>query len=187
MKKILFITMLTFLFASCNSIKYKDLQFMGIVYDNENQCLQFCEIYLSNKLVAKTDLNGHFKILIDEPCLKELVVKKKNYEIKKINLDEISNSKCLFIKLKSSEELFAEILKELDNENYRNASELCELIYCDDEEKYKTNFVNAYSKINIKEFDEARNIIEGLEMSKYKDENLLKLIKFYQNKYESAD
>ncbi len=184
MRKNLFIMMFVFLFVSCNSINYKDLELMGIVYDYENQCLQSCEIYLNNKLVAKTDLNGHFKILIDEPSSKELVVKKKNYEIKKMNLDEISNSKCLFIKLKSSEELLIEILKELDNENYKIASELCEQIFCDEEEKYKIDFINAYSKINIQEFDDAKNRIENLEMSKFKDNNLLTLQKFYQSKYE---
>lgn len=184
MKKKLFIIMFAFLLISCNSINYKYLELMGIVYDSENQCLQFCEIYLNNKLVAKTDFNGHFKILIAEPLEQELVVKKKNYEIKKINLDEISNSKFLFIKLKSTEKLLTEIFKDLDNENYKNASKLCENIFCDEEEKYKIDFINAYCKINSQNFDDAKNIIEDLEISKFKDENLLTLQKFYQSKCE---
>lgn len=187
MKKNLFIMMFIFLLLSCNSINYKDLQLMGIVYDSENQALQFCEIYLDNKLLAKSDLNGHFKIFVDETFSKELIVKKKNYEIKKINLDEISSSKCLFIKLKSSEELLSEILKELDNRNYKNASELCENIFCDEEEKYKIDFINAYCKINVQEFDDVKNIIENLEMSKFKDNNLLRLQKFYKSKYKKFD
>ena len=114
-------------FTGCESTKFTKSYINGLVYTYESEAVPDAQIYIDDKLVAYSDLFGHFNIYkaLSPKNKYKLTIKCKGYLTYEEEIFINSNVKVLYVQLNTIE---AELDKKLDevcglilNRNYSNA------------------------------------------------------------------
>ena len=114
-------------FTGCESTKFTKSYINGLVYTYESEAVPDAQVYIDDKLVAYSDLFGHFNIYkaLSSKNKYKLTIKSKGYITYEEEIFINSNVKVLYVQLNSIE---AELDKKLDevcglilNRNYSNA------------------------------------------------------------------
>ena len=113
--------MVLFSFNSCKSTKVDDPNSIYVmIYDYENKPLNGMSIYLDNKLLGVSDINGRFIFELNDTEEHLIELKSDDYEVVK---DKIVYEKLLvlYYKVGNIKQLINLAQKELDSKKYEKA------------------------------------------------------------------
>ena len=125
---LLIILLISMLLGSCNSLplkKHKTQSLYGMIYDRDNRPVNNVLIYVNDKPMASSDIQGRFIIPALKPRLQyAIIARKDNYEDVAINISFSDPSYILYIRIFSADQLLAEAEEALKEKEWDRTESL---------------------------------------------------------------
>jgi tetratricopeptide (TPR) repeat protein len=102
--------------------KYKSQALYGMIYDRDNKPVHNAAVYVNQKYMVSSDINGHFAIPQIRPKVQYLVtVKKPNYEEVEIEIAYTDPSYVLYVRMLSGDQFLSEAEQALKEKDWSKA------------------------------------------------------------------
>ena len=111
---------------SCKTTETNTDMITGMIYDNEGECVSGVKIFVEGKLIAQSDLYGHFYVPVNELSENHQVeLSKEEYEAITMKIDPFSSVKMLYVVMRNYRQILNEIEQSISDGEFGKGLELC--------------------------------------------------------------
>ena len=111
---------------SCKTTETNTDTITGMIYDNEGECVSGVKIFVEGKLIAQSDLYGHFYVPVNELSENHQVeFSKEEYEAITMKIDPFSSVKMLYVVMRNYRQILNEIEQSISDGEFGKGLELC--------------------------------------------------------------
>lgn len=183
---LLFLIASGLLFHGCATVsRLETNELHGMVYDSLNRPVCNYEIDLNGHYSAKTDFGGRFYISQVKAGNYRLTGAKPGFET--ISEDvEVSGQKVLYVQVKTREDMYSEILSEMENQNWEQAEALTDSYNKTYHGDSNTWFFKSLLNFKKKDYKTARRALSKTKQNTPWTKNLSKMISEKSSSKEEA-
>lgn len=124
-KSIFVLMIYVMILISCRTTNKTSDSVTGMIYDNEGECVAGVKIFVEGRLIAQSDIYGHFYVPIEELNRNNKVeLTKDEYESVSLEIDSFASVKMLYVVMRSYRQMLNEIEQSIADGEYEKGLEL---------------------------------------------------------------
>jgi tetratricopeptide (TPR) repeat protein len=143
--------------------KNKSQALYGMIYDRDNQPVHNAAVYVNQKYMASSDINGHFAISQIRPKVQYLIsVKKPNYEEIEMEIAYTDPSYVLYVRMLSGDQFLTEAEQALKEKDWSKTEDFLTKAERAGADSISVQYLRAVHSFYRERYEEALEFLTGL-------------------------